>query len=226
MSNNIPDVEKLKKEFYKHDPAWHVQLVLLLTLVLQLSLPVKFVAGPRYVLFALEGLLLLSLLTFSRRLAITKIIFRRVSSLTFILLIALANIYALQRLSHLLLVGGKVNDGHGLILTAFNIFLTNIIVFSLLYWEIDGGGPLRRISHDETKRDFLFTQMTAREFVSKDWVPSYIDYLYLSGTNALAFSPTDTMPLTRAAKMLMLVQALVALTTLGLVAARAVNILG
>lgn len=225
MKNKLPDVDKLRTELYKQDPPWHIQLALVGTLILQLTLPDNFIVGPKYVMVGLEALLLLSLLTYSKQFALTKALFRRVNSLTFISLIALANIYALQQLSHLLLLGGHISDGHSLIRTAFNIFLTNIIVFSLLYWEIDGGGPLKRSLENMRDRDFLFSQMTAKEFVPAGWMPSYVDYLFLSGTNALAFSPTDTMPLTRAAKLLMLLQALVSLTTLGLVAARAVNIL-
>jgi hypothetical protein len=106
-----------------------------------------------------------------------------------------------------------------------SIYLTNIVIFALLYWELDGGGRLKRTIQNPKNRDFVFAQMTMQEFVSPNWRPSFVDYLALSGTNALAFSPTDTMPITRRAKLLMLVQAFVALATLGLIAARAVNIL-
>ncbi len=219
-------VESINAKIHQKDPIWHIQLTILVALILQITLPDKFVAGPRYVLPFLEGLLLLSLLATSQRVALLKSVLRRINIVGLIALISIANIYALQRLSHELLIGGKVSNGHALIRAAINIYLTNIIVFALLYWEIDGGGPLKRAWDNLRNRDFLFPQMTSPEFAPKNWVPRFVDYLYLSATNALAFSPTDTMPLSRAAKLLMLAQSLVSLTTLGLVAARAVNILG
>lgn len=214
-------LEKLRQ----NDPLWHVQLIILLAIILQLTLPFKFVAGPRYVLPILEGILLFSLLATAQKLRVFMPVLRRINAVGLIFLISIANIYALQRLSHELLLGGKVSNGHSLIRAAINIYLTNIIVFGLLYWEIDGGGPLKRTWDKVRHRDFLFPQMADPKLAPREWIPGFIDYLYVSATNATAFSPTDTMPLTRTAKLLMLIQSLVSLTTLGLVAARAVNIL-
>jgi uncharacterized membrane protein len=104
------------------------------------------------------------------------------------------------------------------------IWLTNVAVFALWYWQLDRGGPDRRARGDEDPPDFLFVQMTEPS-LARGWMPSFLDYLYTSFTNATAFSPTDTMPLTVRVKMLMLVQSMVSLITIGLVAARAVNIL-
>lgn len=222
---SIKPAEQLNAQVHKKDPIWHVQLTILLAIILQLTLPDRFVAGPRYVLPVLEAILLLLLLRVSQRAKLLKPILRRINAVGLILLISVANIYALQRLSHELLLGGKVSNGHSLIRAAINIYLTNIIVFGLLYWEIDGGGPIKRTWDKVRGRDFLFPQMATPDLAPKEWLPSFIDYLYVSTTNATAFSPTDTMPLTRTAKLLMLVQSLVSLTTLGLVAARAVNIL-
>ncbi len=207
------------------DPIWHVQLTVLLALLLQITLPDKFVAGPRFALPILEALLVISLFATSKKIGLINPIFRKVNASTLILLIATANIFALQRLAHQLLIGGKVSDGHGLILTAVNIFFTNIIVFGLLYWEIDAGGPIKRLVTDIRDRDFSFPQMQNPELAPINWRPNFIDYLYVSATNATAFSPTDTMPLTRLAKLFMLLQSLISLTTLALVASRAVNIL-
>jgi hypothetical protein len=197
----------------------------MLALVLQLVLPDKFVAGPRFVLPVLEAFLVLSLFVTTRKAVFTQSILRKVNSFTLIVFIGLANIYALQRLAHTLLVGGKVSDGHSLILTAMNIFFTNIIVFGLLYWEIDGGGPARRTTENLRERDLSYPQMQNPELAPIDWTPNFLDYLYVSLTNATAFSPTDTMPLTRIAKILMGTQSLVSLAAIALVASRAVNIL-
>ena len=207
------------------DPIWHVQLTVIFALLLQLFLPDKFVAGPRFALPILETFLLISLYFTSKHRVPTSHLLRRISALTLIVLIGIANVYALQRLAHILLVGGKVADGHGLILTAMNIFLTNFIVFGLLYWEMDSGGPTKRRTDNLRERDFSFPQMQNPELAPIGWMPNFVDYLYLSLTNATAFSPTDTLPLTHIAKMLMGAQSLVSLSTLALVASRAVNIL-
>jgi hypothetical protein len=100
-----------------------------------------------------------------------------------------------------------------------------VLLFALWYWQLDRGGPLARATQTETLPDFLFPQMTEPEYAPLDWKPGLVDYLYTSFTNATAFSPTDTMPLTATAKWLMSAQALTALATIGLVVARAVNIL-
>ncbi|MDB5160844.1 MAG: hypothetical protein JWO96_224 [Candidatus Saccharibacteria bacterium] len=217
---------QLLKHLNKDDPIWHIQAIILAVIILQVSLPDRFSVGPRFGLPVLELLLLILLSATTRRTAVVKNILRRVNTVSVLIIIGLGNIYALQRLSHDLLVGGRISNGHELIRAAINIYLTNVVVFALLYWEIDGGGPAKRSADNIKRRDFVFAQMTLKEFVPAGWRPSFIDYLALSGTNALAFSPTDTMPITRRAKLLMLVQAFVALATLGLAAARAVNILG
>ncbi len=215
----------INRQSFDADPIWHVQLTVLFALLLQLTLPDKFVAGPRFVLPILEAFLVVSLYVTSKKIDLGNALLRKFNSITLIVLIALANVYALQRLAHTLLIGGKVEDGHGLILAAVNIFLTNIIVFALLYWETDAGGPIKRLVTDIRERDFSFPQMQNPELAPLKWMPNFVDYLYLSATNATAFSPTDTMPLTRIAKLFMLIQSLISLTTLALVASRAVNIL-
>jgi hypothetical protein len=106
------------------------------------------------------------------------------------------------------------------------LWVTNVLLFGLWYWELDRGGPVARAMNPGAKPDFLFPQMTLPpEHAPRNWMPGLIDYLYVSFTNATAFSPTDTMPLTQIAKLLMSIQALAALLTIGLVVARAVNIL-
>jgi hypothetical protein len=225
IANCMKIDQQLSDELHKRDPIWHVHLVLLGAIILQLTLPDKFVAGPRLVLPVLEGLLLLALSVTSKRLFLVSDFVSKVNTRLLLLFIGLGNIYAAQRLSHQLLIGGKITNGHALILTGINIYLTNIIVFALLYWEMDGGGAGRRAPGQKKGRDFLFTQMTAQDYVEDHWVPTFLDYLVLSGNTSFAFSPTDTMPLTRTAKLLMLAQSFVSLVVIGLIAARAVNIL-
>jgi uncharacterized membrane protein len=124
------------------------------------------------------------------------------------------------------LVAGRAGtDAVPLLLTGGGIWLTNVIVFALWYWEWDRGGPMARVLGQRQYADFLFAQMQNPESAPPDWEPAFLDYLYLSFTNSTAFSPTDVMPLSRWAKMLMMLQSSVSLVTVVLVVARAVNIL-
>src|SRR5262249_13416995 len=117
--------------------------------------------------------------------------------------------------------------GEPLILSGTVLWATNVLLFSVWYWEMDRGGPVDRHLNPHTLPDFQFPQMENPQFAphGKDWRPGFGDYLYTSLTNATAFSPTDTMPLTQFAKLTMGIQSLSALVTIALVLARAVNIL-
>ncbi len=215
----------LRNKLHVRDPLWQVQLSLLVAIALQLVLPDKFVAGPRAILPTLEVILLASLIFTTPKEPIFRSLARRLNVVAFIALISVGNIYSLERVAQQLLAGGRITNGRELIIASINIYITNIIIFGLWYWELDGGGPGHRRRVAAHERDFLFPQMATPEIAAKNWQPTYIDYLYVSATNATAFSPTDTMPLSRRAKLLMLVQSVVSLITLALVAARAVNIL-
>jgi hypothetical protein len=103
--------------------------------------------------------------------------------------------------------------------------VTNVLTFSLLYWQIDRGGPYARASKLPVKPDWLFPQASLPEDVPPDWRPFFFDYLFLGYNMATAFSPTDVLPLTRRAKMLMMIESTISLLTIVLVAARAVNVL-
>jgi uncharacterized membrane protein len=116
--------------------------------------------------------------------------------------------------------------GRDLIIAAGQIWLTNVAVFALWYWEVDRGGPHVRTKSEPLIPDFLFPQMTVPKLPLGDWRPGFMDYLYVAFTNASAFSPTDAMPLSVRVKSLMLVEAMASFLTVGLIAARAVNILG
>ena len=126
------------------------------------------------------------------------------------------------------LVTTNTNDlgGGELLFTAFAIWSANAIVFGLLFWELEAGGPVERIlARSRTSSDFLFPQ-DDRSTDEDDWRPQAWDYLYVSLTNSIAFSPTDTMPLTLRAKAAMGLESAIAAVTVLLVAARAVNVLG
>ena len=148
----------------------------------------------------------------------------RIASIALIAVVNAANVASLVLLVKSLLSGGSA-AGTQLIFAAMQIWLTNVIVFGLWYWELDRGGPERAGASDHREPDFLFPQMTTPAAAPPNWAPRFLDYLYLAFTNATAFSPTDTLPLTSWAKILMAVQSLASLLTVALVAARAVNIL-
>jgi uncharacterized membrane protein len=137
---------------------------------------------------------------------------------------SLATAWSAGRLVYQLLHGGMTKAPQ-LLLNGGAIWLTNVIVFALWYWEVDRGGPAARANARRDYPDFLFPQMTAPEMAHPDWEPNFFDYLYLSFTNATAFSPTDTLPLSRWAKVAMMAESAISLVTVGLLVARAVNIL-
>lgn len=191
---------------------------------ISLVLPKNLTIGPKYVLPILELALLIPLAV-SNPLKITRESKNlRIVSIALIGLINLSNAINLVLLT-LLLVNGKANSGKQLLYAAAGIWITNILVFGLWFWELDRGGPYARCSELRRNPDFLFPQMSSPRSAGGKWVPNFIDYLYVSFTNALAFSPTDTMPLTPMAKFLMLAQSLISVITVVLVGARAVNIL-
>lgn len=122
------------------------------------------------------------------------------------------------------LVQGQEKSGGQLLLKAVTVWGTNVVAFGLLYWGFDRGGPVRRLEPDPPPPDFQFPQMENPQLAQPGWHPHLVDYIYTSFTNAIAFSPTDAMPLTRWAKLLMLAESAISSITVLLVAARAVNI--
>jgi uncharacterized membrane protein len=149
---------------------------------------------------------------------------RRVLSIGTIAVVSAANSASIILLVHLLLNGAHVNAGP-LLRAAVHMWVVNVLLFGLWFWQLDGGGPLERPACVPHERDFLFPQQTEPQLMVGGWQPKFLDYLYVSFTNAAAFSPTDTLPLSRWAKMLMLVQSAISLTLAVMVVARAVNIL-
>lgn len=122
---------------------------------------------------------------------------------------------------------GHAGTGRSLLVDALNIWVTNVVVFALWFWFLDRGGPSSRGLVPDHQRDFLFTQQqqTANASGFSEWLPGFIDYVFLAYTNATAFSPADTFPLTARAKLLMMAESSISLVTIALVASRAVGIL-
>jgi uncharacterized membrane protein len=201
-----------------------VQVAVLGAIALQLTLPERLVVGPTWLLPALEGALLVGLFFASPMQLEHEHPRRRGMAIALIAFVSAANIYSLTELSKFLL-HHHVPNGRELIISGMVIWLTNFVIFALWYWEADRGGPGRRAAGKDGPPDFLFPQMTDDRIEPLNWRPRFLDYLYVSLTNATAFSPTDTMPLTGMAKVIMGIQSLVSLVTIGLIVSRAVNIL-
>lgn len=200
-------------------------------IALQLLLPKSIVViHERWLLPALQIALLVALIISNPFRITRQSRLVRTLGLGMLGAIAFNDIVGIVRMVDLLL-NGNVDlqqhlQGQDLIRVAVVLWLTNVIVFALAFFELDQGGPFRR-RVGEGRADFQFPHQTG-DLAEKwpNWRPTFLDYLYLSFTNSTAFSPTDTMPLSHWAKMLMLVQSASALVTVGVIAARAVNILG
>lgn len=203
---------------------WHAQLVFLIAVILQFTIPHQLRVGEKYTIAAIELLLVVGIGITAPKRHISFKNFNRTIAILLIGLLSFANVSSLILVINGLLNGSQV-PGKQLVTAAFAIFITNVIVFSLWYWELDSPG-LTGVKKHDAKPKFDFPQMESKIEECKDWEPTFFDYLYLSITNASAFSPTDTLPLTHAAKAIMSTQALISLLTVVLVTARAVNILG
>jgi len=213
----------VESELERDDPLWPGQVAILASLALYLILPPRLSIGPRWLVPAAELALVVALIvaTPSGRSAAR----RRRFVIAVVLSATLANLVAVALLTHFLIVGGHAR-GADLIDGGAVIWSTNLLLFAVWYWELDRGGPLAaRDGRAPELPDFLFPQMSDERYAPPGWKPRFRDYLYVSLTNQTAFSPTDAMPLSSRIKLLMGVQALAALVTVGVIVARAVNIL-
>ena len=211
----------------KGEPRWHIALAVTAAMFLQTPLPGRLVLfEPSWVLPALEFALLVVLLGLDRQMRIDResSLLRGVSMIATGLLSA-ANAWSAVRLVIGLVNGTLGNSAGPLLASGAVIWLTNVIVFSWWYWELDRGGPAARAHATHQCPDFMFPQMTSPDLAPPDWEPMYLDYAYLAFTNATAFSPTDVMPMSRWAKAAMTLQAMVSIVVVSLVVARAVNVL-
>jgi hypothetical protein len=206
---------------------WPVTISVIVAIVLQLLLPDQLTMHPlpHYLLPVLEGGVLLGLAIANPVRIERRGPFVRWVSIVLILLITTANAASAVLLIQHIIIGRAGTSPAPLLASGAAIWGTNVIAFALWYWEFDRGGPVHRAHGTLQYLDFLFPQMTIDHLVDPDWEPRFVDYLYLSFTNATAFSPTDVMPLARWAKLTMLVQSAVSLSLGALVIARAVNIL-
>ncbi len=207
------------------EPFWPAQITILAAIGLQVALPTRLTVGPSWLIPGLEAALLFGMFLATPKELEHEHTRRRRFALGLTGFVGIANIYSLGALTHYLL-HHNVDQGRELIVSGVLIWMTNFLIFALWYWEMDRGGAGKRAAGHDGPPDLLFPQMSDDHIEPRDWRPKFVDYLYVSLTNATAFSPTDTMPLTPIAKMTMGVQSLVSLVTIGLIVSRAVNILG
>jgi uncharacterized membrane protein len=222
----------------RHEPRWHASIAVVFATVLYITLPPRLTIGPVWIAAVLVLVVLIPLSILAPR----RHIETRRSRIASIILISIVNFFNLA--SVLLLVGSffrperaALHQPGFLLHTGAQIWFTNILVFALWYWELDGDGPDARADAaaaiDFENADFLFPQMqmtlasgqTSSTCIDPMWKPQFFDYLYLAFTNATAFSPADVMPLSRWAKALMMAQALVSLITIAIVLARAISLI-
>ena len=208
------------------EPRWASTASVLAVVAIQLALPSRLAVHPQWLMPAVEVALLVALIAGNPHRIERGSRAYRALGLVLTGVIGGANAYSAVRLVAGLIDGTEGASAGTLLLTGGAIWLTNIVIFALLYWELDRGGPAARAQGERDVPDFLFVQMQSPELAPAHWEPRFFDYFYLSFTNSTAFSPTDVMPLTRWAKALMLTQSAVSLLTVVLVVARAVNILG
>jgi hypothetical protein len=208
------------------EPRWPPLAALVIFMALNIAvriyIPNESVAHVTWLVPAIEVVLLVVLLTSNPAGAAERRRLHRVS-IAIVGLLVVAALWATVILIHDLIEGSGVSQNPSELLAAgAEVWLGNIFAFAMLYWLMDGGGPLAR-SRRPGPVDFAFTQHLSPELARPGWRPVFLDYLHLGFTNATAFSPTDVMPLTLRAKYTMLVQSTVALALFGLVVARAVN---
>jgi len=206
-----------------HISKWPVVLALLALGGVYLVLPADLTAGPRWLLLAIETPVVVFFLVAHRmNLPIRPQQVR-------VLVIAILGVATLLiALSIAQLLGDLLRDriaARRLLGAAAGLWAANVLIFALWYWEIDRGGPHRRYEPDPPDPDFLFPQLAGPDIGPPGWMPDFVDYLFVAFTSATAFSPTDTLPLTRRVKALLMAQELLSLIMVALLAARAINVL-
>jgi len=211
------------------EPRWPIALTIVTFLAISITLriiePQRESLGPDWLVPSIEVAMLIALLFADpAHISARSTWLRRVAIVLILLLVGTAML-ATGILVTDLIKGGKVTQSAtALLASGAVIWLGNCLVFSLLYWELDSGGPLARYRHERPYPDFAFTQQQNPELAPPDWRPRYVDYLVLGLTTNTAFSPTDVLPLAAWAKLAMVIQSVISLLVVGLVIARAVNV--
>ena len=218
-----------KGEVVSFEPRWPIALALgsfiVVTIVLRAVQPHRESLGPEWLVPAIEVALLLALLAASPAQLEPRRHWLRPLSIVLLIALTAVALLATAILIKALVEGGAVtNSATSLLISGALIWFGNCLIFGLLYWMLDSGGPYARLKGEREFPDFAFTHQMSPELAPPGWRPEYVDYLILGLTTSTAFSPTDVMPMARWAKLTMALQSLISLTVIGLVIARAVNV--
>ncbi len=204
---------------------WPMAAAVVAAMVLTALLPKDLRFGPSWALPVVEGFLLVAIVLGDpgriNRLATSL---RWLSIGLVVVLVFNATWATVQLIDSLINGGPETNSASALLAAGTIVWVSNNLAFTLLFWEVDGGGAAARAHHLAGPWDFAFPQQMNPQIAPAGWTPRFIDYLYLGFTNATAFSPTDVMPLRPGVKIAMAVQSLISLVLLALVVARAVNV--
>jgi hypothetical protein len=204
---------------------WPMAGAVLAAMLLTYLLPADLRLGPNWLLPSIEGALLVAVVVADPVQITRRSALLRGLSIGLVALLVLDALWSTGLLIDALLHGGQeTNSASALLSAGAIVWVSNNIAFGLLYWELDSGGAAARAHRLPRHPDFAFPQQINPDLAPANWRPRFIDYLYLGFTNAIAFSPTDVMPLAPWAKLAMTVQSTISLAILGLVIARAVNV--
>jgi hypothetical protein len=217
-------VDGVRRWLLRSNPHWPGEFTLLVAILLGFAAPDELTIAPRWVVPTGCGTLLLALIIASPSPPTNESPRRRAVRIGLVSLVSAANLIALFLLAESLLEGDQ-QRGRPLLVGGAVLWLTTVLLFAVWFWELDRGGPVRRLLQDDDSPDILFPPETAgEEWAPEDWRPGLDDYLYLSLINAASFGPPDdTVPITRRAKLLLSLQTLASLATLTIVLSYAVN---
>jgi hypothetical protein len=217
-----------RSEAHHFEPRWPVALAILVVIILFAALPQRIRLLPASVTYVVGFAVLIPIVAVGLTAAKPRWLrIERTVTLIFVVFSGGVTLINLGNLVEAMMYRSAEVGGLQLLATSVAVWVSNALIFSLLYWQIDRGGPEARISGEIERPDWLFPQEGAPTAdVPRDWEPAFIDYLYLGYSTATAFSTTDAMPLTPRAKLLMMLESAISLVTVIVVAARAINILG
>jgi hypothetical protein len=209
------------------EPRWLVILAVLVVLILLAALPASVRVLPSWAFIAVSIVVIAPMAGVGlTRADLRWVRIERTVTLVFSVLIGLSTVMSLGFVIRAMVRESAAATGGQLLIAGTKVWATNVLVFSLLYWQLDRGGPDGRANQAGVLPDWQFPQTSAPDDVPPGWRPTFIDYLALGLTTAMAFSPTDVLPLTSRAKVLMMLESLISLVTVVVVGSRAINILG
>jgi uncharacterized membrane protein len=225
LEHDLKAIQPAWRRVTEGERRWPFGMAILTMIGLQSALPDRLTVGGRWTLPVVEVVLIVVLGIANPGRMNRRSHPLRMLSLGLIAVASLGNAWSVAWLVHDIASGHDTGGAGKLLITGANVYLINVLTFAVWFWELDRGGPVARAHGLDPYPDFLFPQMTTTDMAPKDWEPEFVDYLYLAFTNSTAFSPTDTLPLSRWAKVLMLLQSAISLVTAALVVAKAVNAL-